>query len=151
MKRLLLLVDALEAQVPHLNSFNTNISTANVGWHIEHSCLVITKIIQTVSQSNANTYQWKWNPKRVIVFILGKFPRGRAEAPASVLPGQEISSEHLLLSIQETRSAIAQLSSCNKNQYFKHPIFGDLNKSATFYFLGIHTKHHLRIIKDILS
>ena len=151
MKRLLRLVDALEAQLAHFENRNSTISTANVGWHIEHSCLVITKIIQTVSQSNPASYQWEWNSRRVLVFLLGKFPRGRAEAPASVLPGQEISKNHLIQSIQQTRNAIADLSSCSKHQHFKHPFFGVLNKSSTIYFLGIHTKHHLRIIEDILK
>lgn len=151
MKRLLRLVDALEAQIINANLVQPAVSSASVGWHIEHSCLVITKIIQTVEQSNPATYQWKWNSRRVLVFILGKFPRGRAEAPASVLPGEAISVEHLLGSIQQTRSAIANLSSCSKNQYFKHPFFGELNKSSTIYFLGIHTKHHLHIIEDILK
>jgi hypothetical protein len=145
------LVDALEAQIINANLIQPAVSSANVGWHIEHSCLVITKIIQTVEQSNPAAYQWKWNMMRVMVFILGKFPRGRAEAPASVLPAEAISAEHLLVSIQETRNAIAKLSGCSKNQYFKHPFFGELNKSATLYFLGIHTKHHLHIIEDILK
>jgi hypothetical protein len=151
MQKLLSKIDALEKYIAHADALQPIVSEVSVAWHIEHSCLVITKIIQTVKNSDPNKYQWKWNAKRAFVFLLRKFPRGRAKAPQSVMPDANITKEHLHQSIAEARKAVATLSTCAKNQYFLHPFFGDLNKASTMYFLGIHTNHHLQIIEDILQ
>ena len=82
---------------------------------------------------------------------MGKFPRGKAQAPKAVLPNDVITREELVIKIQSARAAIKALSNCAKNQFFLHPIFGNLNTPNTIQFLGIHTKHHLSIIKDMLK
>jgi hypothetical protein len=151
MQKLLSKIDALEKHIVHAAALQPIVSEASVAWHIEHSCLVITKITQTLQNSDPNKYQWKWNTMRAFVFLLRKFPRGRAKAPQSVMPDTNITKEHLHESIAEARKAVATLSTCSKNQYFLHPFFGDLNKASTTYFLGIHTNHHLQIIEDILQ
>jgi hypothetical protein len=151
MQQLLKKVVALESHIANADYSAPLVSQGSVAWHIEHSCLVLIKIAETVQNSDANKYQWKWNTKRAFVFLLRKFPRGRAKAPESVMPISNITKEHLHESIAKTRKAIATLSTCSKNQYFCHPFFSDLSKSSTVYFLGIHTHHHLRIIEDILK
>ena len=151
MQKLLKSIDALQAQIQNFENVNPAVSSSSVGWQIEHSCLVIIKITETVKQSDPSKYQTKFNFKKWFVFITGKFPRGRAQAPASVMPVDAITTESIQTSIQNTKQAIAELVACQKNQYFLHPIFGNLNTPATIYFLAIHTKHHLRIIKDIVS
>jgi hypothetical protein len=67
------------------------------------------------------------------------------------MPSEELSPTSILKSIQAARASIEALSKADKNQYFTHPIFGDLNTGQTFKFLGVHTNHHLKIIKDILK
>ncbi len=151
MRKLLKLVNALEAQIQNFEIVNPTVSSSSVGWQIEHSCLVIIKITDTVKQSDPIKYQTKFIFKKWLVFLTGKFPRGRAQAPASVMPVGEITKESLQKTIQDAKQAIVELASCSKNQYFLHPFFGNLNTPATIYFLGIHTKHHLRIIQDILN
>ena len=151
MQQLLKKITTLESYIENADAICSEVSAGTVAWHIEHSCLVITKIVQTVQNSDPNKYQWKWNLKRAFVFLTGKFPRGRAKAPESVMPISNITKAHLHESIASAKKAVATLSTCAKNQYFLHPFFGDLNTSSTMYFLGIHTKHHLRIIEDILK
>jgi hypothetical protein len=53
-------------------------------------------------------------------------------------------------SIAKAKENIASLASAQKNHYFEHPYFGKLNLKPTIKFLKIHTKHHLKIINDIL-
>lgn len=151
MKNLLNLVNTLSDQIPDLDRMASTVSRANVGWHIEHSCLVIIKITETVGESNPDQYQWKWNVKRFFIFLLRKIPRGRAQAPNSVMPVDQITKEHLTQTIVQAKKAISTLSNCAKNQYFTHPFFDQLNLKSTQKFLAIHTYHHLKIINDILA
>ncbi|MFM1756739.1 MAG: hypothetical protein RL621_1712 [Bacteroidota bacterium] len=129
---------------------NQLISIVNVGWHIEHSLLVIIKIIETVSKSDPNKYKWKFSLPRTVVFTLNKFPRGKGKAPEVVKPKQVEKTDYDAL-FAEARTALAKLEKVDKNQFFLHPIFGNLNKKNTFIMLDIHTKHHLKIIREIIN
>ncbi len=150
MKNLEPSLDKLYSFIPQSSQLNTSVSSVNVGWHIEHSLLVITKIIETVVNSDPNKYEWKFDLKRSFVFLLGKFPRGKASAPEIVIPKQLEQPNYDTL-FANTRVAVKNLASAKSNQYFTHPIFGKLNKRHTFIMLDIHTKHHLKIIEDIIS
>jgi hypothetical protein len=151
MKKLISLVDQLSIYIPVSEKLNSAISEVNIGWHIEHACLVIIKITETIKKSNPDEFKPKFSFMKLVVFITGKFPRGKAKAPAAVMPVEQLSETHLLESIANAKKAIEELNNCAKNQFFTHPIFGKLNKPQTFPFLGIHTNHHISIIKDIVA
>jgi hypothetical protein len=93
----------------------------------------------------------KFSIKAFLVLLLNSFPRGKAKAPSFTLPSEELNPASILKSIQAARTSIEALAKAGKNQYFTHPIFGDLNSGQTFKFLGVHTNHHLKIIKDIMK
>jgi hypothetical protein len=150
MKNLEPSLEKLYSYIPEADMLNSAVSSVNVGWHIEHSLLVISKIIETVVNSDPAKYEWKFDFKRSFVFFLGKFPRGKAKAPEVVIPVQNSQPDFDAL-FHSTRAAIIQLQNAQKNQFFVHPIFGKLNKKDTFTMLDIHTKHHLLIIQDIIS
>ena len=143
-------LDKLYSFISQADKQNDAVSSVNIGWHIEHSLLVISRIIETVVNSNPEKYEWKFDFKRSFVFLLGKFPRGKANAPEIVIPKQNEQPNYDVL-FASTREAIKNLASAKPNQYFTHPIFGKLNKRHTFVMLDIHTKHHLKIIEDIIS
>ncbi len=151
MQKVIKLIDQLADQIPNAAVLNDVISKGTIGWHIEHSCLVIIKITETIQNSNPVLYRPKFSFIKFIVLLTGKFPRGRAKAPESVMPIDNITPTHLQESIVKAKAAIEALSSCEKNKYFTHPIFGNLNAPKTINFLGIHTHHHLLIIQDILK
>ena len=151
MQKLLNKVNQLAAQIPNASIVNNAVSEASIGWHIEHSCLVIIKIAETIQQSDAKNYHTQFNLRKYIVLLTGKFPRGRAKAPASVLPVNNSNLSELGQCIEHAKAAIQTLKSTEKNKFFKHPIFGNLNVPKTIQFLAIHTQHHLRIIEDILK
>lgn len=140
----------LYTYISQAEKLNNKISSVNVGWHIEHTLLVIQKISESVIKSDEDMYKWKFNMPRLLVFQLNKFPRGKAKAPNIVIPIQTGKTDFDLL-FSKTRSIIEELKNTLPNQYFIHPIFGMLNKKHTFIMLDIHTKHHILIIKDILS
>ena len=145
------LLNNLEAQIDNYSSLNKAISEGNVGWHIVHSCLVINSVCGAVLKSDASKFIKKFSFKAFLVLLLNSFPRGKAKAPSFTMPSEELSPTSILKSIQAARASIEALSKADKNQYFTHPIFGDLNTGQTFKFLGVHTNHHLKIIKDILN
>jgi hypothetical protein len=145
------LLNELEAQITNYSKLNQAISAGNVGWHIVHSCLVINSVCGAVLKSDPSKFIKKFSFKAFLVLLLNSFPRGKAKAPSFTMPSEELSPASILNSIQAARANIEALSKADKNQYFTHPIFGDLNTGQTFKFLGVHTNHHLNIIKDILQ
>ena len=145
------LLNNLEAQIENYSSLNKAISEGNIGWHIVHSCLVINSVCGAVVKSDALKFIKKFSFKAFLVLLLNSFPRGKAKAPSFTMPSEELSPTSILKSIQAARASIEALSKADKNQYFTHPIFGDLNTSQTFKFLAVHTNHHLKIIKDIVK
>jgi len=151
MKNLDAILPELANYIADYNQFNHAISEASVGWHIEHSLLVIKQVTATVAQSEPKLYKSKFNLSRFFVFLLKTIPRGKAKAPKVVIPVDEITIETLQESLKNTYQAIAYLKDCQENQYFMHPFFGQLNKKQTIKFLEIYTEHHLKIIRDILK
>ncbi|MFM7720789.1 MAG: DinB family protein [Sediminibacterium sp.] len=151
MKNLDAIVPELATYIPNYNQTNKGISEASVGWHIVHCLLVIKQITSTVAQSDPKLYKSKFNMTRFFIFLSKTIPRGKAKAPKVVIPTDEITLEYLQDHLKNTYGAITYLKDCEKNQYFMHPFFGQLNKKQTIKFLAIHTEHHLKIIRDILK
>jgi len=148
----------IDAILPELANYiadhkqsNKAISEVAVGWHLEHSLLVIKQITATVAQSEPKLYKSKFNVKRFVVFLTKTIPRGKANAPKVVIPTEEITVDSLQESLKNTYQAITYLKDCEEKQYFMHPFFGQLNKKQTIKFLAIHTEHHLKIVRDILK
>ena len=151
MNKLNNLLNELEAQIANYSKLNQTISEGNVGWHIVHSCLVINSVCGAVLKSDPAKFIKKFSMKAFFVLLFNAIPRGKAKAPSFTVPSEELSPASILQSIQAARTSLEALSKADKNQYFTHPIFGDLNTGQTFKFLGVHTNHHLKIIKDILK
>ena len=143
------LISQLESKIPFHEKTNLSVSNTTVGWQIEHSLKTIYQIVLVVKNSNPQEYQWKFNKSKLFISILGFIPRGKAKAPKVVLPDDTISEESLLLSLQKVKSALQEWDSFDKNAYFPHPFFGNLNKKSTMWFLKLHTNHHLKIVIDI--
>jgi hypothetical protein len=145
------LFNQFEAQVVDYTKSNTEVSAGNIGWHMVHSCLVIDSVIGSVLKSDPSKFKKKFSFKAFMVLLLNQFPRGKAKAPSFTIPSEEENPASILNHIKLTRTNLEALLKANKNQYFTHPIFGELNKKDTIRFLYVHTYHHYKIIKDILK
>jgi hypothetical protein len=143
------LLTQLESQISEQETVNTEVSQANVGWHIEHSLLTIERIIYALSKSNPADYRWSFRLPRYIIFTMGKIPRGKAKAPSIVQPAGPISTDSLLQQIEHAKQTIQKLESLTSGNFFPHPYFGNLKLKKAIQCLEIHTKHHLDIIRDI--
>ncbi len=151
MIKLEILLNQLESRIPLFENENGSISKSNVGWHIEHSLLTINGITKVILRSNPKEYQWKFKFSKMVIFILGKIPRGKAKAPQIVVPNTTIDLASLQEHINKTRNSLKELESLSINHFFEHPYFGKLKKKETLRFLEIHTNHHLEIIEDIIK
>jgi len=63
----------------------------------------------------------------------------------------KITLEDLQTQFEIAKKTIKDLETLDPKSNFKHPLFGRLNLKQTRFFLIIHTKHHLKIIEDILK
>ena len=151
MKKLLQVLNDFEKQAPLYLNNNKMVSEANVGWHIMHSCLVITSITEAIRKSDPSLYKKKFSWKAFFVLLFNKIPRGKAKAPSFTQPANEVSMDMVLQQIAEARKSAELLLTADKSQYFTHPIFGDLQLPTAIKFLYVHTYHHEKIIKDILQ
>lgn len=150
-KNIDVVLEGLEDKIRFFESTNQQVSSAAVGWHIEHSLLVIIKICEAVSGSNPDKYQRMFSLKWLLVWITGTIPRGKAKAPPTVIPEAELTIFSLKNSLELARKSILSLKGADFNQYFYHPLFGMMNRESTLVFFAIHTNHHLKIIRDILK
>jgi hypothetical protein len=151
MEKLLLLTENLESKIEYRKLINTSVSKSDVAWHLDHSLKVIIGVIATLKKTNPEKYQWKFNFKRTIVFMLNKFPRGKAKAPQTVLSIGLVTIDDLKSQIELAKIQINDLSKLEAKNHFIHPFFGMLNLKQTIQFLGIHTHHHLKIVNDIIK
>jgi hypothetical protein len=148
---LLQLLTKIEANIPHKAAKNPSVSKATVGWQLDHALKVFNAVSEWTENSNPEDYEFKLNYWRTVLLTLGYFPRGRVKAPKHVLPPESITTEDLEKQLQTARTHVDKLKMLPKNAYFKHFIFGKLNKKQTLRFLEVHTNHHLKIVKAILK
>lgn len=149
-KKLNKLLTKVGQRIPQHQTLNLEVSASNAGWHIEHILLVIEKIIEALKTAEPKNYKWQFNLIRSIVFATHKIPRGKGKSPKAVLP-KNYDAVMLTEHYAKVERKVDELESISKDNYFKHPVFGDLRLLKTITFLEIHTKHHLKIIDDILS
>lgn len=151
MKSLADLVNELDNKTPFIAQKNTAVSQASIGWHLGHSLLALIKMISAVENSTPADYKKEFNLKRFIVLTLGKFPRGKAKAPESVIPAGEITTASLLPLIEKAKQKVETFERLSEDKFFTHPVFGDVQVKQARKVIAIHTSHHLKIINDIIG
>jgi len=151
LEKLEAIISKLESKISDFECLDTGVSFAYVGWHIEHSAMVINGIIAELKKSNPTNYVWKFNLSRLVILGINKIPKGKGKAPKQVVPQGIIEPARLKISLENAKKNIAELDKLEANSFFNHPYFGDLNLKVTKKFLLIHTNHHLKIIEDILN
>jgi hypothetical protein len=151
MESLDLLLNKLESNLKSKNAFNSKVSYEDVSWHIAHSLKVIYNIIKVLQNSNPEEYRWKFNRNRSFVYFLNSIPRGKGKAPKSVQPTEDLTLEFLESEFKKIRELIPELDNLEAKSNFMHPYFGQLNLKQTKKLFLIHTKHHLKIIEDIIK
>ena len=143
-------ISELASYIPQQEKVNSKITHSTVGWQIDHSLRVIYGIVRQMETSNPNDFKSKFSLPKSIIMLTGYIPRGKAKAPKVVRNENPITEQGLKDLLEKTNEQILRIDSLDKNAHFEHPYFGKLNKKEAIRFLGIHTEHHLKIIRDML-
>ncbi len=141
----------LEEYFPFHHCTNRLVSKASVGWHISHSFKVINQVSDTLRNSQPEKYKKEFCLSRTVVFLTGRFPRGKAKAPEAVIPEEEIALENLIQDLDKVKQNLSSFEALEENNYFRHPYFKQLNKVHSKRLIEVHTMHHLKIVRDILK
>lgn len=141
-------VDELDGFIPNWESVNEAVSASNVGWQIEHCLLVILAVIGSLKKSEPNNFKWKFTPIKYLIFWRKAIPRGKVRAPKYV-SSENYDETTLKAHVETCRRELSDFEKLGNEQFFTHPIFGDLRKKEAVKFLWIHTEHHLKIIREI--
>lgn len=144
-------LEKIKTYLPYLNTQTSEVSQASVGWHLSHSIIVIDKIYEVLKTSNPTEYQSNFNLKRAIAFRFNYFPRGVAKSPKSVLPPEHITADMIEQQIVDIRKKLQHIDQLDPHTHFTHFIFGQCDLKATKAFLEAHTRHHLKIVRDIVK
>lgn len=141
----------LQANFKHADQKLETVSEKSVAWHIHHSLLVMSGICYLLEKSNPKDYQPKFSFLKWGIMTFGIIPRGKARAPKEVVPTELFSLNDTQLLFSKVELQLKNLEKLSEDHFYHHHLFGDLKLRKSIYFIGIHTKHHLKIIRDILA
>jgi len=144
-------LDKIESNIPKFEEKNLKVSMSTIGWQIDHSLKVINNVAKALETSDPELYKNNFSFLGKVFLTLGYFPRGKGKAPKHVIPPEIIIEKDLIAQVKEAKSNIKMLANLDKDSFFNHPLFGNINSKRVYRFLEVHTKHHLKIIDDILS
>jgi len=129
------LIKELNLYIPKKDKVNSVVSQKSIGWHIHHSLLVLGGITQGLKDSKPENYQSEFNFKRLVVFTLGKIPRGKGKAPKQVIPEEGIPAEKIIKLSGIISAQMEVYKTLNPKNHFKHFSFGVLDLNQTIKLL----------------
>ena len=144
-------LNTLESYIPHSKSVDLNISKVDVAWHLDHSLKVLNAVAKSMETSDPALFRNNFSLIGKICLKIGFFPRGKAKAPKYVQPPEVILDSAIVSQLVEARQHIKGINKLDDNAYFRHPLFGHINKKRVIRFMDTHTNHHLKIVKSILK
>ena len=127
------------------------VSKWSVGKHVHHCCLAMIGICQTLSTSTPPPPRSRFSLIPALIFLSGRIPRGRGRSPDVVVPKHDVSPAELLELLEESEHKLNDVPQLDAGTWFKHFVFGVLDRDKAIKFIMIHNRHHLRIISDIMA
>ena len=128
-----------------------DVSGWSVGMHVQHCCLTMIGVCRLLIDSEPPPPARRFSLLTTLIFLAGRIPRGRAQAPEQVLPGAGVSEEELVALLDESQQLLGSVRTARADSWFRHFRFGVLDRDQTLKFIGIHNGHHSRIISDIVA
>ncbi len=142
----------IEQYLENRDAKNNEVSQVDVAWHLDHVLKTIVSIHSDMEGSDPAEYDGgKFSIPLEMIFLMGDFPRGVAQAPDNVRPPENIRTADILLQLEEARDRLNRVGKLEPNQYFENAAFGQMSRNEAVRFIKIHTNHHYKIIEDILA
>lgn len=141
----------IESLLPEIDTENSQVSKASVGWHLEHSLLIINSSLKGLTMTNPEAYKPKFSFKKFVFLNFGLIPRGKIKSPKQFFPLETPTKESIEKLLNLAKERLEAVKNLPSKSYIIHPFLGDFDKKTTLKFLGLHTNHHLKIVGDILK
>lgn len=141
----------IESLVPKIDVTDETVSKASVGWHLEHSLLIINSSLKGLTMTDPKDYKPKFSLKKFVFLNFGVIPRGKIQAPKQFFPVEIPTQESIMKLINLAKDRLEAVKDLPEKSFITHPFLGDFDKETALKFLGLHTNHHLKIVDDILK
>lgn len=141
----------LESLLPKIDVTNNKVSKASVGWHLEHSLLILNSSLKGLTMTDPKDYRPKFSIKKFIFLNFGLIPRGKIKAPKQFFPLEIPTQESIFKLLDLAKERLEATKDLPEKSFITHPFLGDFDKKTTLKFLWLHTNHHLKIADDILK
>ena len=149
-------MDELKEAIQYADLKESAISSWSVGEQLEHILLtneyILSQILNNYTKKTEKPARINWIGH--LILWTGYILRGRGKAPGLTIP-KKVSKEKieksrevvekLLEEIEEKKSVLRK-----SNYAFPHPLFGMMSVKQWLRFNEVHTRHHVKIIRDIL-
>ena len=134
------------------DTFSPDVSAKSSYWQLDHLlqvCLSISRVMDFPKDPLSTRIKSPY--VRAFVLITTYIPRGGGKAPDIVLPKTDKNQADLLEMLDQWEQKLPKLAQLDPDAGFDHPMFGWFRRDSTLRFIRIHTKHHLKIVHDILK
>jgi hypothetical protein len=130
---------------------NESLSHWAVGQHIHHILIVANGIIQNLQDSKIGSGKERLSLVKFLSLTFSYIPRGKAKSPERVMPSDNITQEIVREAYAVFEKKMPIVNTLPRDSWFNHPVFGDLRRDNALRFIEVHSKHHIKIIRDILA
>jgi hypothetical protein len=139
--------EALSSRAPAISSWS-------VAQQIDHTLKVRKRIVDLMLSGPAEL-GGRMKPVGHLLLFFDWLPRGVGRAPEHT-HGKEKPANELATALAHSRDLIDRLRAApdvlaRPERVLPHPRFGSLSAFEGLRFTGLHDRHHLRLIDDILS
>ncbi len=141
----------LRAAVANADVVATDVSAWSVGMHVHHCGRAMSQICDALGASKPPPPPSKIGLVPSMILRAGRIPRGKGKASASILPREDVTPVELGALLDDCERKLADAVRLDQQAWFRHPVFGTLDRDGALRFVGIHNRHHVRIIEDILA
>lgn len=151
MDKIKIQLQKIESLLSKIDVTNEKVSKAAVGWHLEHSLLILNSSLKGLMMTDPKDYNPKFSLKKFVFLNFGLIPRGKIRAPKQFIPLEVPTQESILKLINLAKERLEATKDLPEKSFITHPFLGDFDKKTTLRFLWLHTNHHLKIADDILK
>lgn len=127
------------------------VSGWSAGEHLDHCAKVTASILHVLAKDEPIDLRPVSAVGRLILEI-DWIPRGKGRSPEK-LRGAVVDARELDALWMAAEALLAQISAAPPRErtrpLLRHPVFGGLNATQSMRFAGVHSHHHLRIVREV--